>query len=467
MTQVLIAFNDNQLLANEIQSYLSENFGFEVIVRYDLLDTLTMLEIFSEIEIVICTETFSTKICENLIKNYEDSKKAIDVLVIGNVKTPYPQARSIKYPSSPRQIINSLKDILGIKEEIEEQPDAKLRTLVGEVAPAVAITYSAINRLYFKDLYQVKFPFNVYSRIKKNNVFEYLLKISEGSILSEIEMERLMLRTGKEFFVMDKNLEVASLFFHENLINKFHQENITTEKKMQLNSDCFEIIMDLFKNEVIDKSISMVVKSLISSWKQAIVDPGSLNVFISNPTNKKLFYGYRHGYMTCLLLFQCTKHFVFRIERIEIKMLYLCLFHDMTLQNERLLKLHHNFEKERGQLSEDEMTIVLEHSHRAALKLESMINSPEELISLIREHHGIKSGKLFTDNLSLSISPLNMVFMVVEDFVTNFINVWDKSADEKLAQEQIGVIVNELKTKYSKLIYKDAVDALEKIVNAG
>ncbi|MEA9357109.1 hypothetical protein SHI21_12865 [Bacteriovorax sp. PP10] len=424
-----------------------------------------MLEIFSEIDIVICTESFSTKIFENLIKNYEESKKAIDVLVLGNVRTPYPQARSIKYPSSPRKIINSLKEILGIKDEVEEQGDVKLRTLVGE-APA-AITYSAINRLYFKELHQVKFPFNVYSRIKKNSGFEYLLKISAGATLSENEMERLMLRTGKEFFVMDKNFEEASLFLHENLMNKFHQENITTEKKMHLNSDCFEIIMDLFKNETIDKSISIVVKQLISSWKQAIVDPESLNNFISNPINKKLFYGYRHSYMTCLLMLQCSKHFVFRIERIEIKMLYLCLFHDMTLQNERLLKLHHNFEKERGQLSEEEMIIVLEHSHRAALKLESMINSPEELISLIREHHGMKSGKMFADNLSLSISPLNMVFMVVEDFVTNFINAWDKSADENLAQEQIGVIVNELKVKYSKLIYKDAVDALEKIVNAG
>lgn len=463
MTQILIAFNDNEILCNELQSYLSENFGFEVIVRYDLLDTLSMLEIFAEIEIVICTENYATKICENLIKNYEDSKKAIDVLIVGELKTPYPQARSIKYPSSAKKIICSVKDILGIKEEIEEHSEIKLRTFVEETV----VTYTAFNKLYFKGLHQVKFPFSVYSRIKKNNGFEYTLKISKEDVLTESELGRLLLRTAKEFFITDNELEIATLFLHESLVNRFHQEELSTQEAMVLYSDCFEIITDLFKNPEVDKSIAILAKNILNSWKQLVTEDDSFNTFTGNLASKKLFYGYRHSYMACLLMFKCSKHFVFRIEKVEIKILYLCLFHDMSLQSERLLKIHYNFEKERGQLTEEELHNVLEHSDRAALKLESMMDSPEELTMLIREHHGMKNGKSFASNLSLSISPFSMVFMVVEEFVTMFIGVWDKSVDEKVTKEQVEIIFAELKVKYNKLIYKDAVDVLEKILNAG
>lgn len=463
MTQILIAFNDNEILCNELQTYLSENFGFEVMVRYDLLDSLSMLEIFSEIEIVICTDNYAAKICENIIKNYEESKKAIDVLIVGDLKIPYPQARSIKYPSSAKKIISSVKDILGIKEEIEGHNEINLRTFIEETV----VTYTAFNKLYFKELHQVKFPFNVYSRIKRNNGFEYTLKISKEDVLTESELGRLLLRTAKEFFVMDNEREKASLFLYENLVNRFHQIDLSAEEEMMLYSDCFEIITDLFKNPEVDKSIGILAKNILNSWKSLVREDDSYSAFIGSPANKKLYYGYRHSYMACLLMFKCSKHFDFHIEKIEIKTLYLCLFHDMSLQNERLLKIHYHFEKERGQLTEDELHNVLEHSDKAALKLECMMDSPEELTMLIREHHGMKNGKSFVTNLSLSISRFSMVFMVVEEFVTLFIDEWDKLLDEKVTQEQMEVIFAELKVKYNKLVYKDAVDFLEKILNAG
>lgn len=453
MTQALLVFNENQKLADHIQAYLSDKYGFEVIIRHSATEAISMLEILSEIEIVICPDTFSSKICESLIKNHEDSKKPVDVIILGKTQTVYPNAKNIEYAASSTAISHHIGRLLGLEPDVLADCGLEIEEK--------SIVYLPIHREYIKELYDFKLNFNVYTRMKKKDSYEYQLKIPENSFFSKNDNERLLIRNaGKDLYVQSTDFEVAQDTLHQRLLKQFMSSDLTLEKQFQLSSRFFEIILDAFKTATVNKYVKEVIKSLTSLYEYMAKDKNALDFFLSYPDRKQLFYGFSHSYLSCLIIFQnvdkispVNKNFI----------IYLCIFHDMGLHNEKLIKLHSSYFKNFKNFSENEREIIKEHANNVAEILESTMKAPKELLTFIREHHGMRSGKGFSEGLSLGVSLFSMSFIVIEEFVTSYLEIWDQENVGQLSFEQLEETLIQLRIKYDRLTYLDTVNVLSEM----
>ena len=73
----------------------------------------------------------------------------------------------------------------------------------------------------------------------------------------------------------------------------------------------------------------------------------------------------------------------------------------------------------------------------------------------------MRNGRGFPESLSLGISPLTMSYIVIEDFVTRFM---EKAEKEEVTKEMMVAISEELKNKYVKLTYADVAEELQKFL---
>ena len=84
---------------------------------------------------------------------------------------------------------------------------------------------------YFIDIPQINIDFNLYSRIKKGDGFDYSIKFAKGTSLSSADIERLITRGIKELFVdtidYKKTHETLSL----NFLRRFKTPNLSICRK--------------------------------------------------------------------------------------------------------------------------------------------------------------------------------------------------------------------------------------------
>jgi hypothetical protein len=371
-----------------------------------------------------------------------------------------------------------------VKEEVEEEPEEdsskttvfKLQDILKPAEPAVApaaeekiikLEYFPKHILYFVNLADVIIEFTVYSRIKKGDSFEYHKKINGGTKISQAEIDRILLRSGKELFIESQEVQKAQVFLNGKFLSPFKNPDLSMNDRMKLNSDCFEILLDLFKSSAFNKSNIEIIKEIIKSIDLLAHAPDALNIFLSGHNLKKLSYGYAHSFLAFYFLLKLADYFSWGKEQSKNKLLYLSLFHDLSLHSDRLIKLHHNYVNESKNLTEEEKEIMFTHAESTALVLESIVKAPKEMTSLIKEHHGLKSGKGFVEGLSLAIAPTSMAFIVIEDFVTLYLKTIEKMEGDKAAgptKPQLELIFSELKVKFDRLVYADVLAQLQKVM---
>ncbi|MBC7539143.1 MAG: hypothetical protein H7281_09995 [Bacteriovorax sp.] len=329
--------------------------------------------------------------------------------------------------------------------------------------------YSPLNSIYFMNISEMEIDFSVYSRIKKSDGFEYNKKFSSGSKISRSEIERVLLRSGKDLYIAHGEVKKASALLNGLFLERFQTPNLSWFERMKINSDSFEILLDLFKNSSFDKYNVEIIKELIKSLDIMVKAPEVMTIFLTGLKANKLSYGYTHSFLSFYLMMQIVDHFPWSKDQSKNKLLYLSLFHDLNLNSDRLIKLHHNYSQESKNLPDEEKNIMLRHAEASANVLEGIVKAPKELTALIKEHHGLKSGKGFIDTLSIAITPTSMAFIVIEGFVTQYLGALEKMEGDKAAgptKANLELIFTELKKKYDRLTYADVLAQLQKFINS-
>lgn len=481
MAQVLIVLNDKEL-SSILRVKLAEKYGIEVIERHSSSEAISLLQILPGIEIVLCKDIIqedpvATKVCDFLAAQQEEDSREINIMVVGESVPNHPKAVWIGRNPSHQKISNFVGFLLGREKKddfVEDNgsekegddkttvfqfPDAKKKTSISDYCP--------MNIIYFMNFPEVIIDFSVYSRIKKADGFEYNKKFSYSSKITRSEMERVLIRSGKDLYIPRDESKIASDFLNRLFLARFKAPELTWSDRMKLNSDSFEILLDLFKNSAFDKYNVEIIKELILSIDILVKAPDALPVFLAGLKLQKLSYGYTHSFLTFYLFMEIIDHFSWSKDQSKNKLLYLCLFHDLSLHSDRLIKLHHNYMQESKNLTDEEKQIMSVHAEACASTLEGIIKAPRELIVLIKEHHGLKSGKGFIETLSMAITPANMAFIVIEDFVTHYLVALEKAEGDKAAgpsKTHLDLIFTELKKKYDRLTYADVLAQLQKFI---
>lgn len=513
MTQILLVLNDFEL-STIIHRRLSQKYELEVIVMNSSSEVTSLLEILPEVGIILCRDfigkdPLARKLSEFLVNKKLDQQ--IQLIIMGNVESPCSKSVCIdpyapyekicdligyfagKEPDMVPIGINSAKpgsEITSNKKKVEPEVTSedvegdddrkttvfKLQDLKNipplEEAPKEeeqikVHKYIPMNIIYFMNLPEVSIDFSVYARVKKSDTFEYHEKFHSNSKISRLEIERLLVRSGKDLYVDQEEIKKASSFLNGIFLKRFEKTDMSWSERLKLNSDCFEILLDVFKNSSFDKYNVQIIKEIISSMNLMVKAPDALKIFLAALAEKKVSYGYTNSHMCFYLFLMIVDHFSWSKDQSKNKLLYLSLFHDLSLHSDRLIKLHHDYFHESKNMTEEEKEIVLNHAEASAHVLEHIVKAPHELTTLIKEHHGLKSGKGFIESLSIAISPTSMAFIVIEDFVTHYLSALEKMETDKASgppKTQLEMIFSELKNKYDRLTYADVLSELQKVM---
>lgn len=494
MEQIIVVLDD--LITQTLKTKLLKKYNVNVIAKENSQEAINLLEIVP-IRLIVCMDQnkkdpIAFNICTYLRKNALE----IPIIHFGDRKTSLDNEIAVNGVPDTELLISKIAFLLGkesndveliAKEEIktaappppreehavsEERttvftlPAGGLKEAVSEQKPTTPkIIHTGFNLRYLAYLQPNQtLPFNFYSKIKKKGENDFLLKFEKGTVLSKEVLNNMLMRTGKKLYVRMDEFNVANEFLSKSLLERFKSEMSFTER-IALNSDCYEILLDVFKHSKFNKYSVEIIKEIVKSINFLVQMPKGYEQFLNVLTLKKISYAYSHAHMTCLLIFKIVDKFPWSKEQSKNKIIYMSLFHDLSLHTEINIKLHHHYFQEVKNLNEDVKQLILKHADTAATILEGVVKAPKEMTNLIREHHGVKSGKGMIETLSISTSPLGMAFIVCEDLVTNYLDFVEKNSKLPTAEDLVPVFTN-MNQKYVQLTYRDVSQEVQELLKS-
>lgn len=276
MSSVLVVTDDKELgtiLAGKVE----QKYGYQGVLRPSGTEAVSMMQILP-FDLIICKEKIGAeftafKICEYLMEHKEDFEKEIDVIILGKTNlTGYAKAQAIPASLSYEKILAYAGYVLGkeqTKPSLEvEEPKAEEKTTVfvmpkggikTDAAKPAAAPKPVANYLPFHVRYLTHLPedivlgFNIFTRLKKGEEFEYNQKLAAGNKLTKADVEKLTMRTSKDLYVKKEEAQKASEFLNHYFMEKFRRTNLEAGERLLINSDGFEILLEAFKTSSFDK----------------------------------------------------------------------------------------------------------------------------------------------------------------------------------------------------------------------
>ena len=491
MAQIIIALEEKNY-AKQIQAKIVQKYGLESVIFQDVSQATSMIGLLTEIQMVISSEKMHIKICEHIIKtSSDDDNREIKVLVIGATNSIYPYLHTVPTTLPIDRLVHQAGFILNLEETtgllpnmetkavpviaaVKKEEDQKTTVFkMPKLSPNVSIEqiadhvedYAPISSKLFLHLVQLENDFDIYSRLKKGDSYVFNIKVSANAGIPYTELEKIKNRMGKELYVKKADLIKAQNYFHKNFIERFYDSGLKPGDRMVLNSESFDLLVDVFRDSSLSKFSIEIIKELVKSFQIMMKEAESLSIFWNGMKEHDFSYVYIHSHLSCILVLKVIENFEWKKEQSVNKVIYLSIFHDLSLHNNKLVKAHQRQKEEMASLTDSEIEIINNHANAAALILEKIVMAPKELTTIIREHHGIKSGNKFSDDLSVVIGPLNMAFMVIEEFVTRYLSMWDfgnKPVVTEFMNRNMDFIFDELEEKYNKHVYLEVAQALRK-----
>ena len=446
MSQILLV-EDNKSLSTILHLNISKTLGRVVILKTSASEATSLLELLGNVDMIISNESIEKELTAININNYLESNNLnIPLLVFGKNASNFKNFVSYESTNSWEKILYEAGNILGV--DLTSEPITNKDE------------YVAIDITYFLNITSSCMGCDIFIRINKGEAgFQYIKRLHSTDHFTREDILKYMSTGLKEFFILKENFSQFVNFATTQLSLKLDDENMDQNERMQLNSESYEITVDRLNNLEVDEFTIELVNESIKSMQSSLKETNSLGIFLTNLLNNKITYAHAHAYLTCLILHKCLEYFEWNSPTIKDKIAHLAYFHDISIKDEKLLKFHSNADIQNAKLTNDDYNLVMNHANISAQILEKCVPTHPDLGSIVREHHGVKTGKGFTENYSTLISPLAMMFIVVEDFANHFLKI-----DGAPTKTQLNDIVEELSLKYTKSTYQKTIEALKDIL---
>lgn len=183
----------------------------------------------------------------------------------------------------------------------------------------------------------------------------------------------------------------------------------------------YQIIQDMVNVFGIDEETIRVCDQTVKKMLDHVRTYNQLNELLRSVLSTPGTYMYKHCYLNLLLTahllpslkWSGDKHYQLVLE----KMCYVAFFHDICLQDEKLVKVANKIDFYKAQLTPKERETILEHANKAATMLQRYPGLPSGVDLIIKQHHGTTNGMGFTDYYKANISQMAIMFIILEEFV--------------------------------------------------
>lgn len=431
--------------SEQVRSILQRNFenqfGAEVIQSSSSSEAVNILDSGEFFDLIVTRNEFDDVQLANILLNYiYDHSLKTPLIVIGDFE-------------------HSLKKMAFVspKPRIEEINRLCLRALNLKKENFKSLKLPDFIPYPTHYLYPMKFtPCDIYIRLVKKEGDEYVKRFNEDEEFSRADIAKYEELGLKEFFVLkDETVEFTNALIGQSL-NKVKES--APEQINEVLDSTFSISMDMIRKVGITPEAKVLADRTIAEIDQQVSKSELFSSLLKRILDDKFSFSYRRSYLTSLIAASIIPQLdwggVENYPQMLHKITMVCFFHDVYLEDERLLKVMDSTALKSQEFVKnlDEKNMVINHAHKAASLMQSYAKLPTGVDLVIKQHHGSSNGVGFPEQLTSALSPMTILFIVVEDF-----------ANKVLTSEKINLekIMEELTLKYTLPSYKRIVTEIK------
>lgn len=351
-----------------------------------------------------------------------------------------------------------------LKEEVEMFERTNWKAVIKKAAKLLQITAESMVNKEVPDFYPISLRHflhladtNVevfdFGRENEGDVPLFFPKYKEGEKIVKAEIEELIVNQ-KDFFYVSKNSRLKFLnYYSEQITRNLVRTQETLKSRVTATASAFYASQELMNISGMDTLAIEAAKTTISSMMKVAEESQGLSELLDILERDRTSYLYNHA-----LLIAAVAHFI--VQKIEWgtkeqkeKICIAAFFHDIAIPNDRLARVCSKTEFSAGKFTTKEKDKILKHASVAAEMLKDFPQTPIGTEMIVLQHHGQVNGIGFPEGHNSNLTPLAIVFYVIEEYVNILLDT-PKEKFNKL------LVLESFRQRFNKGYYRKTIDAL-------
>ncbi|MBC7429176.1 MAG: hypothetical protein H7336_11225 [Bacteriovorax sp.] len=447
----ILLVEPNESVGDLIAKNLEREFGAKIVYYKSGADAVELIEKGEYFDLFVCRNS-SLETVENPIEQiaalvlnalYDNSLKT-PLIVIGDFEHTFKKYALISDRLRIEELNRLVLKALNLKKE--EFDHLKLPDYI-----PFPIKYFYLMTLS---------PCDVFIKLTKKNGDEYVKRLHFGESFTKDDLKKYEDLGLSEFYILKDERELfMNGLLTQSLRNLRAPHSI--DEAVVMTGDSFVISSDLIKSLGINSTCVVMVDQTIHQMRTQIAKADKLGLLLKKLLDNQLSYSYKRSYLICLMSYILLPKMEWggseQMPALLEKISMVAFFHDIYLDDEKLLKIMDMESLKKAKLNPRERDLVLSHANKAALLALTYPRLPQGVDIIIKQHHGVSNGVGFPEALTAAVSPMAVFFIVVEDFVTCILDQEDLTT--------FTTILKYLKQRYTLPTYRKIVTEIEAMVS--
>jgi HD-GYP domain-containing protein (c-di-GMP phosphodiesterase class II) len=423
MTQVIL-IEDNKAMNDLISVNLNTYLGVDIIQRNSALDTISLLSILPNIELIITRHKVGSEETAKLLHDYiSENQLNLGLIVLGG-ENNYNNDHTIHLSNEKdwEGVVNTSAKILGINEDV----------FVKKIIP----DYVPVPVRYFLNLENANC--DVFIRIKKTPTeYQYVKRIHIGDSFSKDSIRRYLDQGLENFHIPKEHYKNFTIFLSNKLVEKIENDSLSLSDRVHIMGESYDVaIKEITKLGFTSETIQLT-DSIIHNMIKIFDSHPEMSNLLHKVINSKTGLLYQRCHMTSVVASEISRNLKIEDQSAYEKLSYAAFFHDIMLADfEELSKINSFEELEKANLSEDKWDMVFNHALEASMLIRKHPEAPTGVDEIIKHHHGASNGKGFSNNIE-KLPDLSKIFIIAHHFVLELVNFRVKGGEAKPITEEL------------------------------
>jgi HD-GYP domain-containing protein (c-di-GMP phosphodiesterase class II) len=425
-----------KLIAQNLEVYT----GCEIIFKKDADDVLAYLKKHPKIDLIVSINMVGDEYTMLKIYYYVKSQRlGIPMILLGQNAKLVGEVKMCD-PEKWEEVIKSAGSLMSVTAE---------KMMEIEVPPYYPVNIASMQEM--KDTNTELFIF-------KDG--QYTTWKTRGAKFEDGEVKQLLLSGLVKAFV--NKMDRLEFMNHSSVAINTTLKNLNATKDARANAvaSAMTNVSMLLKEVGMNQAMVVTSRNAVKGIMHITQNTPGIDEMMNMITQSKDSYLYRHCLLISMLGHNAITHVEWGNKEQKSKIAFAAFFHDITIPEDNLCKIHSKKDLIDAKLSPEDYKKVERHAYQCCEVLAKYPNLPFGADNLILQHHGSLTGIGFADDqLDNRVSPLAVIFRVLEDYVDHILRLPGKEQ----AAERKGVL-GKLEEKYNKASYRKAFLALKKTI---
>ncbi len=411
----------------------------EVILRQSAEDTIALLRILPQIQLIITKARVGQEDTAVKIHHYlKNEAMETSLIVLGECPELANQVLCLQEPVSWEILIKQAASQLGVtvQDAIQKnKPD-----------------YLPVGLYYFYDIQKV--PCDVFIRIKKGPAeYQFIKRLNSKDTFDRPAIQKYEEQGLKEFYIPKDYIQYFTTFVTNSLVSKLEREDLTLEDRILTTAHGHEIVRDSINKMGLEESSLQLSDASVASMIKSIKDSPQVAGLIKFLFSNKVAYAYQHCHLLALMgHYILSKQSWYKVEHLQI-LSFVSFFSDVTLKNHQQMQISSMQDLAESNLTDAERNAVMTHARDAAAIIDGHPQVDDYIRTVLLQSHGKLDGVGFEDDPSEEIHPIAKVFIISDCFVKILLNPALPSTKKE--------ILPILYSRFSKPSYQKIIKTLE------